>query len=236
MEPKEAFPYKEPSEEILKKYAHIFEIEGQLPSRLSKTIFDKLFSGIILVFSIPILILVKLSYVIEGLVVKENSGPMFFYYWGVSAGKKIPKYKIRLIKEKYIDSELAKENDWLAYSAEWKPETRTYTGTFVKNFYIDELPQLFSILKGDMAFVGPRPLSVMHYERDLQQGNITRKLLKGGLLGLGHIRKGHDDFGSPIYEYEYIDNYINLPWYRLILMDLNIIFKGFILVLKGEGL
>ena len=44
-----------------------------------------------------------------------------------------------------------------------------------------------------MSIVGPRPLSVLHYERDKAQGNVTRSLLKGGLLGLGHINKGTKD-------------------------------------------
>ena len=126
----------------------------------------------------------------------------------MSKGKIIPKYKIRLIKTKYIDPEGAKKGDWHAFSAEWTPNSRTHVGHFVKKFYLDELPQFYRILTpmngvnkftkiflarktqeifsnlliGDMSFVGPRPLAVHHYERDLKQGNVTRYLLKGGLL------------------------------------------------------
>ncbi len=46
---------------------------------------------------------------------------------------------------------------------------------------------------GDMFIVGPRP-SPSFIIRDLDQGNVSRKLLKGGLLGLGHIMKGRPDF------------------------------------------
>ena len=61
-----------------------------------------------------------------------------------------------------------------------------------------------------MSIVGPRPLSVMHYERDKKQGNISRLLLKGGMLGLGHINKGTDEMGKPDFEYQYINEYKSL--------------------------
>lgn len=235
-EPKEAFPYKPPTDFIKNKYRHIFELQGPLPVRLPKLLFDKLVAGILLLFAAPILILLKIAYVIEGWIFPENKGPMFFYYNGVSAGKIFPKYKIRLIKMKYIEPEGAKRGDWIAYSAEWTPESRTYVGRFVKKFYLDELPQFYSILCGHMSIVGPRPLSVLHYERDRAQGNVTRSLIRGGLLGLGHIMKGTSEMGNPVYEYEYIDRYIKLSPMGLLWLDLTIIGKGIKVVLQGKGL
>jgi len=235
VEPKKAFPYKPPSKEILKKYKHIFQKKDALQSRFLKLFFDKIAATFFLILAAPILLIIKIAYLIEGLIDSESAGPMLFYYNAVSAGKIIHKYKIRIIKIKYIDLKAARRGDWIAYSAEWNLESQTYVGAFVKKFYLDELPQFFSVLRGDISIVGPRPLSVIHYERDLEQGNVVRKLLKGGLLGLGHINKGTSEMGNPIYEYEYLDQYLNRSSLGLLCLDVQIIFKGIALIFKGGG-
>ncbi len=236
VEPKEAFPYKPPSEKIKIKYAHVFRLKSPLKQRFFKLAFDKILSGIVLVFVIPVLFLLKVAYLIEGLLIPENKGPLIFYYWGISGGKRFKKYKIRLIKQKFIDVEGAKKGDWLAFSAEWTEESRTVLGRFVKKFYLDELPQFWSVFKGDMSIVGPRPLSVLHYNRDREQGNVTRFLLRGGLLGLGHVMKGTPEMGNPIYEYEYVDQYQKRTSIGLLWLDLIIIWRGIKVIIRGKGL
>ena len=235
IEPREAFPYKPPTDQILAQYPHIFQLKHPLSPRFFKTLFDKLAAIVLLLLSAPILFLLKLSFLVEGWLIPDNAGPMFFFYNGVSAGKIIPKYKIRILKSKYIEPEGAKRHDWIAYSAEWTPDSRTYVGQFVKKFYLDELPQFWSVLKGDMSIVGPRPLSVMHYERDREQGNVTRFLLRGGLLGLGHINKGTSEMGNPVYEYEYVNEYLKRSSFSLLCLDLWIIWRGILVIFKGGG-
>ena len=235
IEPIEAFPYTGPTKEIIKKYAYIFELKGPLPERFVKILFDKTIALIMIVIAAPILLLVKIAYIIEGLLIPENKGPMFFYYKAVSGSKVIPKYKIRLIKTKFIDPDGARRHEWIAFSAEWSDESRTYVGSFVKKYYLDELPQFWNVLKGDMSIVGPRPLSTLHYERDIAQGNVTRALLKGGMLGLGHIHKGTKQMGNPEYEYEYVSQYLRLSSFRLLFLDLWIIWKGVLVIFRGGG-
>jgi len=235
IEPTEAFPYTPPTEEIKRKYGHIFALKQALPPRFFKALFDKVVAFILLTISLPILFLLKIAYVIEGFLFPENKGPIFFYYWGISGGKKMKKWKIRLIKTKYIEPEGAARHDWIAFSAEWTADSRTYVGAFAKKWYLDELPQFWSVLIGDMSIVGPRPLSVLHYERDRDQGNVTRSLLKGGLLGLGHINKGTSEMGNSIYEYEYVEQYQKCSSFGLLRLDLWIVWKGVIVILKGGG-
>lgn len=234
-EPTEAFPYTPPTAEIKGKYSHIFEISEPLHERFAKLAFDKILATVLLAFSLPILLLLKIGYVIEGVFIADNKGPMLFYYWGVSGGMKIKKWKLRLIKTKYIEPIGAARHDWIAFSAEWTPDSRTIVGAFAKKWYLDELPQFWSVLIGDMSIVGPRPLSVLHYDRDRAQGNVTRLLLKGGLLGLGHINKGTSEMGNSIYEYEYVEQYQKCSSFGLLRLDLWIIWKGIIVILRGGG-
>ena len=234
-EPSQAFPYKPPTDEIKNRYKQIFGMTMKVKHRLIKVLFDKLFSSLLLFLAAPLLLLIKLLYILEGFIIPDNKGPMIYSYDAVSHGETFHKYKMRVIKVRCVDEELSAKGSWLAHAKEWDPACRTYTGSIVKKFYLDELPQLYSILIGDMSFVGPRPLSKLHYERDLSQGNVTRKIIRGGLLGLGHIHKGKSDFGDPIYEYQYAEVYINGSSLSLLLLDIKIIVKGIILVLKGGG-
>ena len=90
-EPVEAFPYTPPTDEIRRKYKEIFELTEPLKVPLPKLIFDKLVAFVILTFCLPVIVLLLLINFIEGLIVPENKGPLFFYYNAVSGGKVIKK-------------------------------------------------------------------------------------------------------------------------------------------------
>ena len=71
---------------------------------------------------------------------------------------------------------------------------------------------------------------------DLDQGNVSRKLLKGGLLGLGHIMKGRQILVIQYMNIKYIDSYARSSEIKHFLLDVKIILRGIVVILKGVGI
>ena len=231
-EPVGAFPYKAPSADLLAHYRHLEDATITYPK--CKLILEKIISlfAIILfgTLAIPLIILCKL----EALFAGERLA-VIFYYYSYSEGKTIKKWKIRSVKESAVDIELAQTGDWRAWANEWSPADRMFFGNIAKKLYLDEYPQFFSVIRGQLALVGPRPLALLHAKRDMDQGNYTRNLLRGGIIGLGHVRKGTDDFGKPNFEFEYADILHRGNCIEILKTDLLIVYMAFRLMIKAGG-
>ena len=233
---REVFPYRKLDEELQEKY-HVCLVQNERISLpFFKLLFDKVFSAFILTLFSPIIILIFFGYFVEGCFSPGKGFWPLYYYDAVSEGKKFKKYKFRAFRLDVVDYTLYGKSDWRTYHVEWSLKDRTIFGGFVKKFYLDELPQFYSVLIGQMSLIGPRPLATIHYEKELQNGNLFRKFVRGGLLGLGHVRKGTAEMGDPRWDFEYMYQLLTASKVELFLLDLSIIKRGVRLMLKGEGL
>ena len=104
----------------------------------------------------------------------------------------------------------------------------TKVGKFIRKYKIDELPQLFNVIKGDMCIIGPRPLLPV-YDSDYEDWEIVKFEMRPGLTGLGQV---YGNGYLSIKDRKYYDVLYVMhasPW-----MDLKIVFKTIAVVIVGE--
>jgi O-antigen biosynthesis protein WbqP len=107
----------------------------------------------------------------------------------------------------------------------------TSVGSFLRKFSLDELPQLWSILKGDMSFIGPRP--ALYNQDDLVELRSKRGIhrLVPGVTGWAQVN-GRDDIAIPLkveYDAYYMKN-------KSIILDLKIVWMTAVNVLRKKGI
>lgn len=187
---------------------------------LYKRILDIIASLVGLLIGIPLIILF-------GILIKlEDNGPIIYKQERLGEDqKKFNVYKLRSMK---VDAEKIGGAQW----AKKDDDRVTKIGKFIRKTRIDEIPQLFNILKGDMSLIGPRPErpELTYKFNEEIPGFINRLCIKPGLTGLAQVNGGYDISPKEKLKLDmiYIEN-------RTIFMDINIIFKTVHVIFTGDG-
>lgn len=165
---------------------------------------------------------------------KQSPGPLFFTQTRV--GKNGRKFKIYKFRSMYMDAEarkaeLMKDNEMQGFMFKMENDPRIFpAGHFIRKYSIDELPQFFNILKGDMSLVGTRPPTVEEYEQ-YELHHKIRLSIKPGLTGLWQVSGRSDikDFEQVVrLDEQYIRDW-NFG------MDIRILLKTVQVVFHGDG-
>jgi exopolysaccharide biosynthesis polyprenyl glycosylphosphotransferase len=195
---------------------------------LVKRVLDTIISLSCIIFFAPILLITA------ALIKLTSPGPIFFVQKRVGLNKRlISVYKFRTMvpnaEQKQSELEHLNEVGGPVFKIKNDPRV-TRLGKFLRKTSVDELPQLFNVLKGDMSLVGPRPLPVRDYRGFNRDWHRRRFSIRPGITCLWQIN-GRSSVSFERWmelDLEYMDRWS--VW-----LDLQILIRTIPAVLKGSG-
>lgn len=179
-----------------------------------KRLFDIFLSGLILVISLPLMLLIAAA------VKLQSAGPVLYKQKRVGLDGR--KFNIIKFRSMYADAEAATGPKWAT-----EDDNRvTPLGRFLRRFNLDELPQFWNVLRGDMSLVGPRPERphfVKQFREDIPR-YMGRHRVKSGLTGWAQVNglRGNTSIDDRIkYDLYYIENWSIWLDLKILLMTLR---------------
>ena len=106
----------------------------------------------------------------------------------------------------------------------------------LRPWYLDELPQLLNVLRGDMSLVGPRPWSPELVERQIADGHDYRLRIMAGLTGPAQVTKGIEGTRYQDLDLAYVETCTKLGGWALARYDLKVLAETLRVLARGEGL
>jgi Undecaprenyl-phosphate galactose phosphotransferase WbaP len=200
-------------------------------NRCLKLVFDYVASFLGLLLLAPVMAILALA------IHFDSPGPIIFAHYRVGAnGKKFPCYKFRsmvinapAVLQKYLEGNAAARKEWEQDFKLKKDPRLTKVGVFIRKTSLDELPQLFNVLKGDMSLVGPRPIidqEVAKYGEYICDYYLVRPGITGHWQVSGRNNVDYDTRVS-------MDSWYVRNW--SFWQDIVILIKTFSVVLKRKG-
>ncbi|MFA5455706.1 MAG: undecaprenyl phosphate N,N'-diacetylbacillosamine 1-phosphate transferase [Sulfurimonas sp.] len=180
-----------------------------------KSLFDKMLALFLIILFLPIYIIISL------LILWKMGSPILFR-------QKRPGYKEKIFsiyKFRTMTNEKDKNGELLA-----DEQRLVGVGKFIRSISLDELPQLFNVLKGEMSFVGPRPL-LIEYLPLYNDEQKRRHDAKPGITGWAQVNGRNAISWAQKFELDvwYVDN-------QSFLLDMKILWLTFLNVLKRSGI
>ncbi len=191
-----------------------------------KRLFDIVGAAVLLIVLAPLLLLLALA-------IRVSSGAPVLFRWNVvgKEGRPFASFKFRtmVVNADQMKQELLDQNEMRGPVFKMKDDPRvTPVGRILRRYSLDELPQLWSVLKGDMSLVGPRPPLQYEYEKftDWQKQKLA---VKPGMTSLWQVSGKPSDFDAWVrLDLEYVQRWS--LW-----LDFQILVKTALVVVKGKN-
>lgn len=191
-----------------------------------KHFFKRLIDLILSLIALPFVLLVTI--VVAPIIYINDPGPVF--YNAFRRGRKGNNFRMIKFRSMYVNSPDIRNADGSTFNSDNDPRV-TKVGRLMRKMSIDEIPQLLNVLKGDMSFIGPRPVLVSIPYEELK-GDAKRRLdVRPGITGYSQAYYRNSIGLETKFKYDcyYVENIS-------FLMDCKIFFKTVMSVLKSENI
>jgi exopolysaccharide biosynthesis polyprenyl glycosylphosphotransferase len=200
-----------------------------------KCILDRICSFVILVLASPVFLLIAIF------IKKTSPGPIFYkqYRIGLKENRfQVWKFRTMVENASQLQKELESQNEvkgGVLFKIKEDPRI-TKIGKFLRRYSLDELPQLFNVLQGQMSLVGPRPIAIRDYELSIEnvqqfsRDRLLRYEVLPGITGLWQTRGRASTDSDEIF---YWDTIYILQW--SLSLDMKILLETIKVVLLKEG-
>jgi lipopolysaccharide/colanic/teichoic acid biosynthesis glycosyltransferase len=204
------------------------------PYRFSKRVLDTAVASVLLVLLSPVIAVVLAAMAVEMVFSREARSDFLYREPRISRGRTFDLLKFRTLRRDAL-AEMRRAGSH-ARLYENDAAHLTWTGRRVlKPWYLDEVPQLLNVLRGDISLVGPRPWPREMVERQVEAGQDYRNHVLAGLTGTAQVTKGSGRSFENL-DLEYVEQSRTLGGWALVRYDLQILLQTVRVMARGEGL
>jgi lipopolysaccharide/colanic/teichoic acid biosynthesis glycosyltransferase len=199
-----------------------------------KRVADVGIAAALLLVASPVAVVAVGAMAVDMLVCRRDRGRLVYRERRISQGREFDLLKLRTVREDALAR--MDEPGGHARVLEADPANLTWAGRRVlKPWYLDELPQLVNVLRGEMSLVGPRPWPPSLVSRQVERGIDYRLRVPAGWTGEAQVAKGTDASFEAL-DLAYVERCSNSGGLGLLRHDLGILRRTVATLLRGEGL
>jgi lipopolysaccharide/colanic/teichoic acid biosynthesis glycosyltransferase len=210
-------------------------VESAVPYPLAKRVLDRAGSAVLVLAAAPLFAAAGVSIAADQLRHPGSRGSWLYRERRISRGREFELLKFRVLREDVVEE--VRRKGLHARQREADAANLTPSGVFLKRRYLDELPQLLNVLRGDLSLVGPRPWPRSMVDDQLESGLDYRLHVMAGWTGPVQARKGDPTATSyTSIDLDYVEACRTLTQWQLLRLDLSILRTTVRTMLRGEGL
>ncbi|HEY8775693.1 MAG TPA: sugar transferase [Gaiellaceae bacterium] len=201
---------------------------------MAKRALDLIVGAALLALLSPLIAILLAAMAVDMVLSRRDRGGFLYREPRISRGHVFGLLKFRTLRRDVLTQMRDAGGHARLYEAD--PDNLTWVGRrLLKPWYLDEVPQLLNVLRGDISLVGPRPWPPEMVQRQVAEGRDYRNRVPAGLTGPAQVTKGE---GIPYEDLDsrYVEACGSLSSWALVRYDLQILGQTLAVMARGEGL